>query len=304
MRPRVVGGLCLGVLTVGLPGLTAPAGGGDSVGADQLASVAELARAADVVGIGEAHDNPTHHTLQSLLLERMIGAGERPAVAFEMLAEGQQVAVDQALAQATSPVDFAERLQWRARGWPDFAMYYPLFEAARRFRLPVLATDLNTGARRVIAHGGLGALPALDRGQVASQLPEDSAREAAVRRQIEAVHCGMLPPGASGPMAEAWHARNVTMARRIAVAVAEGRKVVFVAGRAHLAADAVPGQLEAVRPGTRVLVIDLVERPDTTPLPNADLVITTVAVSRADECAELRRHQPPPAPDPSRRRAP
>jgi len=292
VQRRLVGGLGVGVLAAALAAAAAGAAGSDPAGGDQFASLTELAGAAEVVGIGEAHDNPAHHSLQSLLLERMAGAGQRPVVAFEMLAEDQQGALDRALAEATSAADLAARLQWRTRGWPDFAMYYPLFQTARRYRLPVLAADLNAEARRVISHGGLGALPAADRILVASRLPEDSARESALLRQIEAVHCGRLPAGAEGPLAEAWHARNVTMARRIAGALADGRKVVLITGRAHLALDAVPGQLEALRPGTRVLVIDLVERPDTRPLANAALVITTATVSRPDECAELRRHPP------------
>jgi uncharacterized iron-regulated protein len=283
VRPSV-SGLLVTVLALG-----GAAAGGDPAGPEGLASVAEVARAADVVGIGEAHDNPAHHSLQSLLLERMADGGQRPVVALEMLAEDQQATLDQALAETTSAADLADRLQWHAHGWPDFAMYFPLFEAARRYRLPVLAADLNVEARRMISRRGLGALPAANRARVASQLPADAAREATLRRQLETVHCGGLPASATRSMAEEWHARNVTMARRIAAALADGQKVLLIAGRAHLAADAVPGQLAALRPGTRVLVIDLVERPYTTPLQNADLIITTTAVQRTDECAALRR---------------
>src|SRR5260370_20779102 len=131
----------------------------------------------------------------------MAGAGQRPVLAFEMLAEDQQGALDQALAEATSAADLAARLQWRTRGWPDFAMYYPLFQTARRYRLPVLAADLNAEARRVISHGGLGALPAADRILVAPRPPEGSARESAPPRPIQARPCRGPPARAEGPPA-------------------------------------------------------------------------------------------------------
>src|SRR5260370_21147330 len=138
----------------------------------------------------------------------MAGAGQRPVLAFEMLAEDQQDALDQALAEATSAADLAARLQWRTRGWPDFAMYYPLFQTARRYRLPVLAADLNAEARRVISHGGLGALPAADPILGASRLPEGSPRESAPLPQIGAGHRGGPPARPQGPLAAAWPPRT------------------------------------------------------------------------------------------------
>ncbi len=287
MRPAVVW-----LVGATLTGAGALAWSAEPTIAPDLPDVGELARAADVIGIGEVHDNPAHHAIQSLALDRLVAAGERPVLAFEMLTEDQQAAVDEALREASSMQDLDHRLAWRARRWPDFSMYYPLFETARREGLPVLAADLSAELRRRVSHGGLGALPEPERTRLESQLPVNAAREDALWQEIQAGHCDLLPPAAEASMVEAWHARNVTMARRIAGALARGLKVVLIAGRAHLAADAVPGQLAALRPGTRVRIIDLVERDGDPPLANADVVLTTPGVNRPDECAELRRHPP------------
>jgi uncharacterized iron-regulated protein len=40
---------------------------------------------ADVVLLGEQHDNVDHHRLQAVLLKGMIDSGRRPAVAFEQI---------------------------------------------------------------------------------------------------------------------------------------------------------------------------------------------------------------------------
>lgn len=265
--------------------------GAEGPPARELTRLEELARGADVVAVGEAHDNRSHHAVQALVLDRLVAAGERPVVAFEMLAEDQQAAVDAAMREASTIQDLERRLAWRARGWPDFAMYYPLFQTAKRWGLPVLAADLDAESRRTISRRGLDALPEPTRSRVASRLPSDAAREDSLRRDLQTVHCDLLPPGVEAAMAEAWHARNVTMAHRVAEALGDGRKVVFLAGRAHLAPDAVPGQLGEIRPGTRVVIIDLVEE-GSTPLPDADVVLATPRASRPDECAELRRRPP------------
>jgi uncharacterized iron-regulated protein len=272
-----------------------PMAAADVDGADPsraLAAVAALARDAQVIAIGESHDNPAHHEIQAQVLERLVALGERPVLAFEMLSEEQQTTVDAALRDGGSVEDLERRLNWQARGWPDFRMYFPLFEIARRYGLPVLAADLDTAARRTITRGGIGALAEPERERAASRLPADPEREDDLRAELGAAHCGLLPAEVQASMAQAWHARNVTMARRIAGALADGRTVVLIAGRAHLAPHAVPGQLDAVRPGTRLRVVDLAERDGDPPLPNASLVWTTPSVTRPDRCDELRRHPP------------
>src|SRR5262245_58173308 len=51
---------------------------------------------ADFVLLGETHDNPDHHRLQLELLEAMVRAGRRPAVALEQLDREHQAALDRA----------------------------------------------------------------------------------------------------------------------------------------------------------------------------------------------------------------
>ncbi len=265
-----------------------------------LDAVTRLARQADVIAIGEAHDNPVHHTIETRVLESVAASGERPLLALEMLTVDQQAVVDAALADAPGAAELERRLAWRARGWPDFAMYYPLFKMAERARLPVLAADLDPTTKRAISRGGLSALPEVDRARVASRLAPDPGREAELRRDLQTAHCGLLSPAAQAAMAEGWHARNVTMAQRVVDGLAQGRKVVLVTGRAHLAADGTPGQLLALRPGTRIAVVDLVEAPGLEPLPNADVVWRTPGVDRPDRCTELRQQRPLWQPAPGR----
>ncbi|HWN93118.1 MAG TPA: ChaN family lipoprotein, partial [Verrucomicrobiae bacterium] len=212
--------------------------------------------------------------------------------AFEMLTQDQQREVDEAMRQADGAAALDARLRWRERGWPDFGMYQPLFELALRFRLPVMAADLDPGTVRRIAKEGLGVLPEIERAQLASRLRPDPEREARLEREIAEAHCGLLPAAAIPFMVQAWHTRNLVMARRIGQALDEGRRVVVIVGRGHLERGGLPDQLNALRPGTLQLVVEFVEAPldESAPPPGPSSIRwLTPRVERGDPCAQLRR---------------
>jgi len=256
----------------------------------QAPLVAARASLARVVYLGETHDNPVHHAHQARVLKAMLQAGARPALAFEMLTQDQQSEVDEAMRGADGAALDA-RLRWRERGWPDFAMYQPLFELALTDHLPVLAADLDPPTVRRIAKEGLGVLPGAERDRVASRLRPDPEREARLEREIAEAHCGLLPAAAIPFMAQAWHARNVVMARHIGQALDEGRRVVVIVGRGHLERGGLPDQLHALRPGTRQLIVDFVEAApgESLPGPRSSYIRwLTPGVERGDPCAPLR----------------
>jgi uncharacterized iron-regulated protein len=91
-------------------------------------------------------------------------------------------------------------------------------------------------------------------------------------------------------MVDAWHARNVTMARRILQALERAPQVVVVVGRGHQATGGLPDQVETLRPGTRQLVVDLVERgsEEALTVTQGRIVWPGPAVERPDPCASLR----------------
>jgi uncharacterized iron-regulated protein len=253
--------------------------------------VATRAARAEIVYLGESHDNPHHHLDQARVLAAMLADGARPALAFEMLARDQQPEVDAAMLESADPAALANRLGWGERGWPDFEMYRPLFDLARRYRLPVVAIDLGQPVVRRIAREGLAALAADERSRLASRLPPDADREQSIARDIETAHCGLLPSAAVPGMVDAWHARNVTMARVVIMALERAPQVVVIVGRGHQGAGGLADQVEALRPGTRQLIVDLVEAGEGKPdraTPGNRIVWPSPPVERPDPCAPLR----------------
>ena len=174
--------------------------------------IASRARGAEVVYLGEMHDNARHHALQVRVLEAIVSAGGRPALAFEMVPESQQRDLDRAVRSDDTAEGVERRLRWHQQGWPDFRMYWPLFEQARELRLPVVAADLDPGVTRQINRDGLVGLRE-DPGRLRSALPPDPVLDRTITRRIQTVHCDLVPDPRAARMLESWYARNVTIAR-------------------------------------------------------------------------------------------
>lgn len=237
--------------------------------ADQIAARDLLALPlADVVILGETHDNVTHHENQALAV-----AALRPAaLVFEMLTAEQAKLTGDALAQA-----------W-AESWGDFALYQPILQAAPAAR--IYGANLPRAALKGAVDQGAAAMFGADAARYGldSALPpaEQSAREA---EQAQA-HCNALPPDLLAGMVQAQRLRDAALARAVVQAMAEtGGPVGVITGTGHARRDqGVPAVLALAAPDLRVLSVGQLE---SDPGPDApfDLWIVTPPQPREDPCA-------------------
>jgi uncharacterized iron-regulated protein len=180
-------------------------------------------READWRLLGEKHDNADHHRLQA----RMIAALGPPAVAFEQLDDGD------AIGTPTDAAALAEAVAWEESGWPDFAIYAPVF-----------AATLGAGARVLPAHptreqlmgagrGGIEVLGEAAKGlRLDVRLPE--GEEAELEAEIVASHCGHADERTVEMMLGMQRLKDAWMARALERA---GRGAVLVAGTGHTRRD-------------------------------------------------------------------
>ncbi|MGE5506285.1 MAG: ChaN family lipoprotein [Actinomycetota bacterium] len=273
---------------------------GDFITPDQL--LAQAMRA-DAVLLGETHDNPGHHALQAWVVRALAEAGRRPAVAFEMIDADQQPQVDAWL--AGHPGDAAglgEAVAWDKRGWPDWAMYRPIAEAALKAGQPIISANLPRTPTREISRGQetpeTAARLGLDK-------PLDQPVAEAMAEEIRAGHCNMLPESAVPAMVRVQRARDASMAAAVAGLLArpQGGTAVLIAGAGHVRADrGVPVRLQALAPGRSVLAVGFVEvQPgEAEPADYAahfgaarlpfDAVWFTERTEREDPCGQMERH--------------
>jgi uncharacterized iron-regulated protein len=260
-------------------------------------------QAADIVLVGETHDNPDHHLLEAALLQAFSTAHHAPAVVFEMLDREEQPAVDASL--ATNPADadaLARAVAWESSGWPAWSMYRPVFEASLASHGPILAAGLDRSAAMRIAHGGVAALdPALVE-TFGLAAPLQAEVQATMRHEMSEAHCGLLPEGMLDSMVLVQRARDASLAERLHEGVEGGRGALLIAGAGHVRRDqGVPAQLTRAYGATSLAIALLqVNAEDATADRYAadfearvlpfDFVWFTPRANDVDPCAELRAH--------------
>jgi uncharacterized iron-regulated protein len=225
------------------------------------ATLFERAAEAQVVLLGEKHDNPDHHRLQARLLASLAARGRRPVVAFEMIAADRRADLARVLAGPAPSVAEVRAAIDDGRGW-DWALYVPILETALRWRLPIVAADLDAATLAALRTSGLGGLTpdaiarlGLDR------VVLSSADRRALAAEIRAAHCGMAPKAMVDRLVAIQRARDARLARALVDAgVGNGGAAVLIAGAGHVRRDrGVPRYLAAWTPGAATVSVALLE---------------------------------------------
>jgi uncharacterized iron-regulated protein len=201
------------------------------------AALVDRLRGGRFVLLGEKHDNPDHHRLQAWLLRALIAAGRRPAVGFEMFTVDDAPAITRQLAaHPTDAVGLAEAVNWQRSGWPDWAMYQPIAEAALQAKLPVVATNLAPATARSVGQSGATALDTALAARIRLDHPLGADTMAAMAEEIREAHCGHAPDQRVEAMILVQRARDAQMAESL-VAAGQQDGAVLIAGAGHVRRD-------------------------------------------------------------------
>ena len=228
---------------------------------------------ADVLFLGEQHDDSSSHRLEAAALEGLARRRSNVVLGMEMFERDVQPALDSYLAGRTTEAEFLAS----SRPWPRYASdYRPLVEFARAYKWPVIASDVPRRLASLVSARGLkttlDSLSTTDRAFAARDMlcPHDDY----FRRFAKAM--GDMPSHSGGATAEsaadraatieriylAQCIKDETMSESVATAftVAPPRAlVVHVNGAFH--SDYGLGTAERVKrrlPGKRVVVVSFV----------------------------------------------
>lgn len=130
--------------------------------------LADVARA-DVIFLGEQHDDRNTHRLELAVLEGLMRRRVPVVLALEMFERDVQPVVEK---YAAGTIDEAAFLK-ESRPWPRYASdYRPLIEFARAHHLPIVASNLPRRIAADVSKSGAGVLDSLgaDRAFVARDL--------------------------------------------------------------------------------------------------------------------------------------
>jgi uncharacterized iron-regulated protein len=243
--------------------------------------ILSAATAAEVVILGEVHDNPAHHTLQAEVLRGLSPS----AIVFEMISAEEAALVTPDL--AADAVALSAALDWANSGWPDFAYYAPLF--AFGTEVPIYGAGIGREAAQGAFAEGAAAVFAGDAGRfgldTALHEDEQTAREA---EQL-AAHCDALPEDILPGFVEAQRLRDAALAEAALQALeAHGPPVAIITGNGHARRDwGVPALLAIAAPDVNVFALGQFEAPPEGDVP-FDLWALADAVDRPDPCAAFR----------------
>lgn len=239
------------------------------------------ARSAEVLFLGEQHDNPAHHAVQAAWVEEI----KPSALVFEMLTQAQ---AERILSEHLGDVEtLGSVLQWEDSGWPDFAMYYPIFAAAPDAKIfgagvPSESVRGLMGQELAVVAGNLTEPFGLDQ-----PLPDD---EQAAREALQmAAHCDALPETMLPTMINVQRLRDAALAATAIEAFEEtGGPVVVITGNGHAREDwGAPFLLRRAAPELAVLALGQGEAGN---MPDGGFAVTLdgPAVDRVDPCNAFR----------------
>jgi uncharacterized iron-regulated protein len=210
-----------------------------------LAKAAHRLAEANVVLVGESHDDPDHHAAQLQIINSLRLSGYPVAVGLEMFQHREQQILDDWVVGNLSESDMAKAF---ARNWDaSWPLYSPIFEYCRQERIPMIGLNVPREITRQVARQGFSSL---SREQI-GQLPPvvcivDPAYEAFLRRVL-GTHAG---DGEFNKFCEAqlvWDTAMAYYAGEYHVSDPE-RTLVVLTGSVHAWKPAVPAQLRKLHP--------------------------------------------------------
>lgn len=237
---------------------------------DQSSSMADLLTAAieaQIVILGERHDNPIHHETQAEIVRVISPAG----LAFEMIRRADEDTANEG------------RSAWENESWSNWNDYRQILEAAPDARISGGGVDRDTLRSSVkngaaLAWGAEGA-----RYRLLDQLPIHVTEDMIEEQRI--AHCDALPKPMLPGMVEAQQLRDAAFADAALRLVENGHEpAVLITGNGHARTDrGSPMYLRRAAPLVSVISVGIVEAGGLTDLP-FDYVIYTEIHDREDPC--------------------
>lgn len=233
---------------------------------------------ADIVILGEVHDNAEHHVGQADLIMQL----KPKAVVFEMLSPEQAGIVN------TGPRDdldaLAARIDWANSSWPDFAIYAPVFAALDD--TPVVGAAAPRGVVRAAFSEGASAVFGTGAGQFGLDMAVPAAQLAQRSQMQFDAHCAAMPLEMMGGMVEAQRLRDALFSKAALDALEKyGAPIVVIVGNGHARRDwGMPAMIAQAASDVTTYAVGFVEVPSPDNDPRFDTTLPTQPAQRDDPC--------------------
>jgi len=260
---------------------------------------------ANVLLLGEIHDNRVHHVLQQKLLKaRIKSAGDtalKPALMMEQLDASSQPEIDKALANADRGVALSDVTKLiRFSNWID---YQPFLAIAVDNKIPVIGVNTPNRDLQPVIWRGYSAYDADKLKRLAVEQVWNEKRQKYLETNMGGAHCGKLRDGLRVGLTRSQRLRDALMVdSAMSFFDRKGfeRGMVAIVGSSHARRDiGLPLYFSARMPSAKIISLAFIEvSPDvkdprvyesesaTREMP-FDLVWFTARVERKDPCANI-----------------
>ena len=241
-----------------------------------LGQVAARLSKADVIILGEVHDNAEHHRIQAALITALQPA----AVVWEMITQAQAATLTPDLLQDSAKTSAA--LDWEASGWTAVELYAPVFAAAQQ--LPHFGALVPRAASQAALQAGVAS----HFGPDAARFGLDQALPAAEQAQREADqlanHCNAMPVEMLPMLVDFQRLRDASLAAAVERALQQaGGPVVVITGNGHARRDrGLSVYLARAMPEVAVLALGQMEEGRIEGV--FDVTLSSPAALREDPC--------------------
>lgn len=212
--------------------------------------------AANILLLGEVHDNRLHHAFQLKLLQAQLDSGSRPSLLMEQFDGESQASLDASLANINREDAFSRAADLIKFG--DWKLYAPLLSIAVDNKLPIIAANIENAKLQPVMRQGFNAYDPADLKRIRVNEVWSDDRNDYLSQHIEGTHCGQISPQWRAGLVRGQRLRDALM---VDAAVSSfGRGIVAIVGRNHARRDiGLPLYFAARRPSTSILSIGLVE---------------------------------------------
>jgi uncharacterized iron-regulated protein len=214
---------------------------------------------ARTIYLGERHTLQRHHDMQTKILTDLAQKGLPLAVGLEQMESSQQSQLDR---YNRGEIDFAQLATLTAwpKRWQNYQQYRPILEAARKWKVPVVALSARAEIiRQVVRSGGIDRLPPEVRRELPAKVQvDDPPYEKLLSLQMK-VHVAATSQTLR-PMIEAQMARDEAMAEALARFLeseqGRGRKAIVLCGAGHVAyGQGLPTRVRRRLPGGKDRIV-------------------------------------------------
>lgn len=213
-----------------------PATGVDIIHDDLIARMARR----QVVLLGETHDRFDIHRWQLHVCAALLAHRSDIAVGFEMFPRRAQPVLDRWVAGELDVATFLIQSEWDTVGRFDPALYLPIFEFCRQFRLPMLALNCERSLVTRVGKDGWDAIPEAERDGLTPAKPASAAHREHLFDLTGGVRPDRAAQSAASPEFDRFVRAQQTWDRAFAcniahyLATSPDSMVIGIIGRGHL----------------------------------------------------------------------